>query len=121
MQKLFARRVATPFFLIFGILLSQFGYGILERGFFQYTPQHGLPQIISPATNPAAYWAVSVGMVTVGALCLVLSAYSLVCLIRAYRADGAQSFRPRVFGIGMFALGILGVVIASLLYTCSHP
>ena len=121
MQKLFARPVATPFFLIFGIVLSQFGYGYLQRGSFQYTPQHSVPQIISPTTNPAVYWAVSAGMLTVGALCLVLSVYSLVCLIRAYRAEGARPFQPRAFGIVMFALGLLGMVIASLLYTCSHP
>ena len=104
MQKLFARPVATPFFLIFGIVLSQFGYGYLQRGSFHYTPQHSVPQIISPTTNPAVYWAVSAGMLTTGALCLVLSVYSLVCLIRAYRAEGARPFRPRAFGIVMFAL-----------------
>jgi hypothetical protein len=121
MQKLFARPVATPFFLIFGIVLSQFGYGYLQRGSFQYTPQHGVPQIISPRTNPGLYWAVSAGMVTVGAICLLLSAYSVVCLVRAYRVEGARLFPPRAFGIVMFALGLLGLVIASLLYTCSHP
>ena len=121
MQKLFARPVATPFFLIFGIVLSQFGYGYLQSGSFQYTPQHGVPQIISPASNPTLYWAVSAGMVTVGALCLLLSAYSLVCLVRAYRAEGARPFRPRAFAIVMFALGLIGIGIASLLYTCSHP
>ena len=120
MQKLFARPVATPFFLIFGIVLSQVGYEYLQRGSFQYTPQHGVLQIISPTTNPSVSWGVSAGMVTVGALCLLLSAYSLVCLVRAYRAEGARSFRPRAFGIVMFALGLLGIVIASLLYTCSH-
>ena len=121
MQKLLARPVATPFFLIFGIVLSQFGYGLLQRGSFQYIPQHGVPQIISPTTDPAVYWAATAGMVTVGALCLVLSAYSLVCLVRAYRGEGVRRFRPRAFGIVMFALGLLGIAIASLLYTCSHP
>ena len=120
MQKLFARPVATPFFLIFGIVLSQFGYGYLQRGSFQYTPQGGVPQIISPTTNPTVYWAVSAGMLTLGALCLLLSAYSVVCLIRAYRAEDARQFRPRAFGIVMFTLGLLGMVIASLLYTCSY-
>ena len=121
MQKLFARPVATPFFLIFGIVLSQFGYGYLQRGSFHYVPQHGVPRIISPTTDPTVYWAVSCGMVTVGALCLLLSAYSVVCLVRAYLAESARPFRPRAFGIVMFALGLLGMVIASLLYTCSHP
>jgi len=120
MPKLFARPVAAPFFLIFGIVLSQFGYGYLQRGSFQYTPQSGVPQIMSPTNNPAVYWTVTAGMLAAGALCLVLAAYCVVCLVRAYRAEGARQFRPPAFGIVMFALGILGAMIASLLYTCSH-
>src|SRR5205809_7011159 len=112
MQRLLALPVAAPFFFIFGIVLSQFGYGYLQRGSFQYTPQGGVPQVISPTTNPAVYWAVSAGMLAVGALCLLLSACSVVCLVRAYRVEGARQFRPPAFGIVMFALGLLGVVIA---------
>ena len=120
MQRLFAIPVAAPFFFIFGIVLSQFGYTYLQRGSFQYTPQGGVPHIISPTTNPAVYWSVSAGMLAVGALCLLLSAYSVVCLVQTYRAKGAAQFRPPAFGIVMFGLGILGAVVASLLYTCSH-
>jgi hypothetical protein len=120
-QKLLARPVVAPFFLIFGILLSQFGYTYLRRGSFQYTPQDGPMRIISPSTSPALYWSVTGGMLALGVLCLFVSAYAAVCLVRAYRAEGLRQFRPPPFGIFMFALGLIVMIIALLSGTCSHP
>ena len=120
MQKLLARPVVAPFFLIFGLVLSPFGYTYLQRGSFQYTPQHGPTQIISPASNPMLYWTLSAGILVIGVLCLLVSAYAGLCLFRVYRADGAKQFRPPAFGILMFTLGLTGIIIASLLYTCSQ-
>jgi hypothetical protein len=120
MQKLLARPVLAPFFLIFGVVLSQLGYTYLQRGSFQYTPQDAPTQIISPTTNPALYWSVSAGMLALGALCLFISAYAAFCLVRAYRTHGARPFRPPPFGIFMFALGLTAMIIALLAGTCSH-
>jgi hypothetical protein len=120
MQKLLARPVVAPFFLIFGLVLSQLGYTFLQRGSFQYTPQNGPTQIISPTTSPTLYWSVSAGMLTIGALCFIVSAYAALCLIRAYRAKGAQQFRPPPFGIFMFGLGLIVMITALLAGTCSH-
>lgn len=120
MQKLLARPIVAPFFFIFGIVLAQFGYGYLRRGSFQYTPQNGPTQIISTTSSPTLYWTISAGMLALGALCLVLSAYAALCLIRGYRAEDARQFRPPAFGICMFALGLIVMIIALLAGTCSH-
>ena len=90
MQKLFALPVVAPFFFIFGIVLSQFGYGYLQRGSFNYTPQGGPSQIISPTNNPTLYWTVSAGILAIGVLCLLISAFAAICLIRAYRSKGTR-------------------------------
>ncbi len=88
MQKLLAYPVVALFFFIFGLVLSQFGYAYLKRGSFHYTAEHGPTQIISPATNATVYWTVTGGMLAVGVLCLVMSAYAAFWLVRAYRAKG---------------------------------
>jgi hypothetical protein len=85
MQKLFALPVVAPFFFIFGLIFSQFGYAYLKRGSFQYTPEHGTAQIISPATNAPVYWMVTGGLLAVGALFVAIAAYAAVCLFRAHR------------------------------------
>ena len=90
MQKFIAHPVVAPFFLIFGLVLSQFGYAYLKRGSFQYTAEHGPTQIISPATHATVYWTVAGGMLTVGVLCLVISAYAALRLVRAYRTRGTR-------------------------------
>lgn len=90
MQRVLAHPVVAPFFFIFGLVLSQFGYAYLKRGSFQYTAEQGPTQIISPATNATVYWTVSGGMLVVGVLCLVISAYAAFCLIRAYRARSTR-------------------------------
>ena len=86
MQRLLAYPVVTPFFFIFGLIFSQFGYAYLKRGSFQYTPEHGPAQIISPATNAPVYWMVTGGLFTVGALFVAIAVYAAVCLFRARRA-----------------------------------
>jgi hypothetical protein len=85
MQRLFVHPVVTPFFFIFGLLFSQFGYAYLKRGSFQYTSQRGLTQIISPATNAALYWTITGGLLTLGVLFVAIGAYAAVCLVRARR------------------------------------
>jgi hypothetical protein len=85
MNRLLAYPVVAPFFFIFGLLSSQFGYAYLKRGSFQYTPKHGTTQIISPATNATIYWTVTDGLLAVGALFIVIAVYAAVCLFRARR------------------------------------
>jgi hypothetical protein len=100
MQKLLARPIAAPFLFIFGIVLLQLGYGYLQRGSFQYTPRDAPIQIISPTNSPAVYWALSAGMLAVGILLLAVSAYAVLCLVRAYRAGEMQGFRkPSRLGV----------------------
>jgi hypothetical protein len=89
-QKFLSLPVVAPFFLTFGIVLAQLGYGYLQRGSFQYTPHAGPKQIISPTNNPMLYWTLSAGMLALGVLCLVISAYAAFCLVRAYRARGTR-------------------------------
>jgi uncharacterized membrane protein YidH (DUF202 family) len=119
-QKLLSDPVVAPFFFVFGIVLAQLGYGYLQRGSFQYSPQNGPTQVISPTSNPMLYWSVSAGMLALGALFLVLSAYAAFYLVRAYRAEGARRFRPSAFGVFMFALGLIVMITALLAGTCSH-
>jgi hypothetical protein len=90
MQKLIAFPVVAPFFFIFGIVLSQFGYGYLQRGSFKYTPQGGSSQIISPTHNPTLYWTVSAGILAMSVLCLLISAFAAFCLVRAYQSKGTR-------------------------------
>ena len=128
MQKLFALPVVASFFFIFGIVLSQFGYGYLQRGSFSYTPQGGPSQIISPTNNPTLYWTVSAGILAMGVLCLLISAFAAFCLVRAYRprisdvpktAPWPPTSFQGWFGVFMFVLAVIGmalVVLWSLLH-----
>jgi hypothetical protein len=111
MQKFLAHPVSTPFFFIFGLVLSQAGYAGLKRGSFQYTPEHGPAQIISPATNGSVYWAVTGGMLAVGALLIAIGAYAAVCLFRACCVPEGADERPR-FGMFTFAFAIFIIVFA---------
>jgi hypothetical protein len=72
-------------------VLCQIGYAYLQRGSFQYTPQHGPTQTISPATSPTLYWTLSAGLLSLGMLCLVLSAFASFCLVRACTVEGAPN------------------------------
>ena len=90
MQKLFALPVIAPFFFIFGIVLSQFGYGYLQRGSFKYTSQGGHGQIISATNHPTLYWTVSAGILAMGVLCLLISAFAAFCLVRTYRSKSTR-------------------------------
>jgi hypothetical protein len=119
-HKLFARPIVAPFFLIFGITLSQFGYGYLQPGSFQYTQQSGATQIISPTSSPTLYWTVSIGILALAGVCLVLAAYGALCLVRAYRAKSALQFQAPLFGIFMFGLGLIVMILALVAGTCSH-
>ena len=85
MQRLLAYPVVAPFFFIFGLTFSQFGYAYLKRGSFQYRPEHGPAQIISPATNAPVYWMVTGGLLAVGTLFVAIAVYAAVCLFRARR------------------------------------
>jgi hypothetical protein len=116
MQKLLARPVAAPFLFISGIVLSQLGYGYLQRGSFQYMPRDGPTQIISPTSSPAVYWAISVGILFVGLLLLAVSGYAVLCLVRAYRAGDVQIFRgPNRLGLIMIILASILIILAILL------
>jgi hypothetical protein len=88
MRKLFAIPVVAPFFFIFGVVLCQIGYAWIQRRSFHYTPQHGPTQIISPDTSPTLYWSLSAGLLALGVLCLIVSAYAGFRLVRAIRNRG---------------------------------
>jgi len=88
MLRLLALPVVAPFFFIFGLLFAQFGYAFLKRGSFQFTPQHGPAQIISPATNAPIYWMVTGGLLAVGALFVAIAVCATVCL---FRGRGAKN------------------------------
>ena len=119
MQKFLAHPVSTPFFFIFGLVLSQFGYAYLKRGSFHYTPEHGPAQIISPVTNGAVYWAVTGGMLAVGLLLIVIGAYAAVCLFRACRLPAQGHERPR-FSMLTFAFAIFIILFGLVTSLCSR-
>ena len=119
MQKLLGHPVATPFFFLFGLVLSQFGYAYLKRGSFHYTSERGPTQIISPETNGAVYWAVTVGLLSVGLLLIAISGYAGVCLFRACRVPERGQEQPR-FGMLTFAFAIFIIIFALITSLCSH-
>jgi hypothetical protein len=119
MQRLLAHPVVGPFFFIFGLVLSQFGYAYLKRGSFQYTPEHGATQIIWPATNARGYWAVTGGLLGVGILLLAIGVYAAVCLFRACRVPEGGHEQPR-FGMLTFAFAIFIILFALLTTLCFH-
>jgi hypothetical protein len=86
MQRLCAYPVVAPLFFIFGLTFSQFGYAYLTRGSFQYTPEHGPAQIISPATSAPVYWMATGGLLAIGTLFVAIAVYAAFCLFRARRA-----------------------------------
>jgi hypothetical protein len=101
-----------PGVLIFGIIFSVIGYITLHSGSFQYTPQGRATQIISPSTNPALYWSVSVGMLALG---FFLSAYAVFCFVVAYRAEDAGAAQVRLPRFGITPMRLL---MALLLISC---
>ena len=107
-------------FLMFGVLLSQFGYTYLRRGSLEYIPQNGPAQIISPSTNATLYWSVTTGMLTAGLICLLVSGYAALSLVRTFRTKATKQFRPTPFGLFMFALGLTGMFLALFAGKCSH-
>lgn len=112
MQKLLAHPVAAPFLFIFGIVLSQLGYGYVQRGSFQNTPREPT-QIISPTNNPAVYWALSVGMLVLGILLVAASSYAILCLVQVYRAGQVQVFRrPSRLGLIVIVLASIMIILA---------
>src|SRR5262250_730832 len=119
MQRLLGHPVATPLCLMFGIILSQSGYTDLKRGFFQYTQEHGPAQIISPATNPTLYWAVTGGLLVVGVLLIVIGIYAAICLFRACRVREGADEQPR-YSMFTFAFMIFIVVFGLVTSMCSR-
>jgi hypothetical protein len=119
MQKFLAHPVAAPFFFVFGLALSQFGYAYLKRGSFQYTPEHGPTQIISPTTSATVYWTVTSGMLAVGALLIAIAAYAAVSLFRTCRAPEATAEKPR-FGMFTFGFAMFIILFAFIASMCSH-
>jgi len=119
MHKFLAHPVSTPFFFIFGLVFSQFGYAYLKRGSFQYTPEHSPAQIISPATNATLYWAVSGGMLAVSVLLIAIGAYAAVCLFRACRVPAEGHEQPR-YSMLTFAFAIFIILFGLVTSLCSH-
>jgi hypothetical protein len=109
MQKFLQRPVAAPLFAFFGVMITQAGYAALRRGFVEYLPQNGPKRIFSPTNDSATYWALSVGMLVLGLLLFALSAYSILCIIRAHRAGDLRIFR------GSNRLGLIMIILASIL------
>lgn len=120
MQKFLARPLTAPFLFIFGLVFLQIGYTDLSRGSFLFQSKGGPAQIISPASNPTAYWGLTAGMLATGAACVAISVYAALCLFRRYRVEGASLFRPRAFGVFMFSLALFIIILSLLTQTCSH-
>src|SRR5215831_21351238 len=67
--KIVSRHLVFVLFGIFWAIVNWLiGYEWLKRGSFQYTPQAGPTQIISPTTNAAAYWRGIGALLAVGAV-----------------------------------------------------
>ena len=121
MQKFLARPITAPFFALFGITLVQLGYATFQRGYVRYIPQKGAPQLISPTSNPAVYWALSAGLVLFGVLLIALSAYAAFCLFRAHQAGELTFTRRRnPIGIAMICIAAVFLIAALLAGQCSH-
>jgi len=120
MNKLLAQPVVAAFFFIFGVVLLQVGYRYLEYRYSPYTALRGSPTHIgSQAINPIMYWPATAAFLTIGGLCLVVSAYAAFRFLRALSAS-APRFPHQAFGGALLVLGLIGMILASLLYTCSH-
>ena len=104
---------------MFGLVLLQGGYTDLKRGSLQYAPEHGPLQIVSPATNGTVYWAVTGGMLTVGALLMAVGAYAAFCLFRACRLPEGADERPP-FGMFTFAFAIFVIVFGLIISMCTR-
>ena len=121
MQRLLHHPVFPAFFAIVGTVLTQLGYGSMRRGFVEFIPEQGPKQIFSPASSPSIYWLLSSGTFIAGILCLLLSAYSTLSLIRAYRAGKALSVvRASPFGLVMLGLGFVVMAFAIFAGTCTR-
>jgi hypothetical protein len=119
LQRLLAHPVATALLLMFGIVLSQGGYANLKRDSFEYTPEHGPAQIISPATNATFYWAVAGGLLAVGVLLIAIGTYAAVCLFRACRTPAGGHEQPR-FSMFTFAFIIFVILFGLIASMCSR-
>jgi len=100
--------------------MVQLGYGTLKRGSIDYAPQQGPHQIFSPTSHPAAYWALSAGMLALGIILLALSAYAALCQFRACRAPTGPTQQPSRRRIFMFAFGMFIILFALVTTMCSH-
>ena len=120
MQKLLAYPVVARLLFIFGIVMVQLGYGTLKRGSIEYVPQQGPHQIVSPTSEPAAYWALSAGVLALGIVFLALSGYALLCLFRACRVRGGSAEQRPRFSMFMFALAMFIMLCTLFTATCSH-
>jgi len=105
-------------FLLFGIFWAivcwLIAYDYLKRGSFQYTPQDGPTQIISPTTNAAAYWRGIGTLLAVGAVGIATAAYQSVRLFRACRAPAEASQQPSYIR----SMRVLMMVLALLCLLC---
>lgn len=120
MQKILGRPSVPIFFFVFGFVLSQLGYVYLRHGFFRYTSQDGSSRLISQASEPFFYWAVSGGMAVLGALCFAAGAYALVCLIRVCRTEGVAQFRPNNIALIGLSVAVIMILFAVFVPNCSH-
>jgi len=105
-------------FLVFGIFWATgnwvIGYEWLKRGSFQYTPQDGPTQIISPTTNAAAYWRGIGALLALGAVGIAIAAYQSVRLFRACRTPGGAPQQPRYIR----SMRVLMMLLAVLCLLC---
>jgi hypothetical protein len=115
MQKLLARPVVAPLFFIFGLVMSQIGYAYFRRGSFHFKPQNGAIQVISPSSQSSVYWATTLGLMSLGIVLLILSAYAALCLFRAARSDTRAISPLRRYGTFVFAMLIIFVVLINAL------
>ena len=74
---------------VFGPFLLRAGYATAQRGSFSITSD-GRAQLISSSSDPAAFWLVAGGMLTIGGVATLVAAlcigYGARILVRSWRA-----------------------------------
>ena len=74
---------------VFGPILLRAGYVTVQRGSFSITSRD-VAQVISPRSDPAVFWIVAGGMLTIGAVATLVAAlcmaYAARILVRSWRA-----------------------------------
>ena len=117
MQNLLRRLTIPLFLLCVGVVMLHLGYAWYKAAQFEYIPRDGPRQVISPLTNPAAFWTSTIALCVVGAS-LVVTSINVFFRFRRNSAPGLP--REHRFGIIMFAMGLIVMFLALAAGQCSQ-